>query len=549
MRAIAVPSAPAPLREPIKANITMKTILIKPLLLLAVLSLATSCNDEEFYQLEFPPEFPWQTILEFEKAPVGAYYGLSGNGGGRTIFGHGPLVGEAYADGVQIANPAFGFQPNEDVVQMFQRTTTDAQVSRFDNGIFRSGYFAIGFANGALDFFYAPGNDGLPFPDAGPENNRRIGGELHFVRAYAYYWLARTYAPAYPDETPRLPLRTAQAANFDEAIESALGSTNQIYELILEDLQRAKDLLPERYVEGVHPPIYADGRATSFAASALRAKVLFHMGRYDESLAELNYVIEENGGDFDLSEEPIEAWNKTGVARGKEVIWYYALWAGDGLGGSSNWKHPLRMADYNALNRFASGPGDNGSRYLPTSDHFLQTVGWADDALAETEEAMTDLRYRQLYLRFDPTVDSLSDPRTEFVPDRPYVWGNKYYRAGNRITNFPILRLADMVLLRSIIRAELGSNPDTEGARADLNAVRNRAGLEDFDGSDADLAEAIHDERFKEMAFEGDRLFYLQGIGADIPASSGRPATPSKGGFYIGVPDFETEVNLAYRGG
>ena len=523
-----------------------KVLLVPFMFLVAVLIATTGCNNEEFFELENPPEFPWQSILEFEKAPVGAYYGLTGNGGGRSIFGHGVLAGEVYADGVQIADPTFGFQPDEDVVQMFNRNTTDAQVPVFDNGIFRSGYFAVGFANGALDFFYAPENDGLPFPEGGRENNERIAGELHFIRAYAYYWLVRTYSPAYPDDTPRLPFRTTQATNFDEAIQSELGSTNQIYDFILEDLQRAKELLPQRYVEGVHPTIYADGRANQFAAAALRARVLFHMGRFDEALSELNFVIDENGGDYDLSEEPIAAWNKTGVERGREVIWYYALWAGDGLGGARNWKHPSRMADYNANNRDRSGAEANGDRYLPTSDEFLQSVGWADGNLDETEEARTDLRYQQLFVRFDPATDTLPDPRTEFVPTRPYVWGDKYYQAGNRITNVPLLRLADMVLLRAAIRAGLGSAQDTDGARADLNLIRTRAGLPEFAGSDGELTEAITTERFKEMAFEGDRLFYLQAIGADIPASAGRPAASSTGGYYVGIPDFEVEVNLAY---
>ncbi len=518
-----------------------------PLLLVTLLLATASCDNEEFFELDNPPDFPWQTILEFDKAPIGAYYGLTGDGGGRSIFGAGHLAGEIYADGVQIANPEFGFQPREDAVQMFQHGTSDVQVPFFDNPIYRSGYYAVGFTNGALDFYYGPDGNELPFPEAGVENNRRIAGELHFIRAYAYYWLVRIFSPVYPDDTPRLPFRTAQAANFDEAIRSELGSTNDIYEFILQDLQRAKELLPERYVEGVHPIPYADGRADAFAAAALRAKVLFHMGRFDESLTELDYVIDQNEGDYDLSEEPIEAWNKTGAVRGREVIWYYALWAGDGLGGSSNWKHPSRMAEYNANNRDRSGPAANGSRYLPTSDEFLRTAGWADADLNETEEAANDLRYQQLYLRFDPATDTLPDPRAEFAPTRPYVWGDKYYQAGRRNTNVPILRLADMVLLRAIIRAELGSATDTEGARADLNAVRNRAGLTDFDGTDAELPEAIHTERFKEMAFEGDRLYYLQAIDAEIQATDGRPTAPARGGYYVGIPEFEVEINLAYR--
>ena len=102
------------------------------------------------------------------------------------------------------------------------------------------------------------------------------------------------------------------------------------------------------------------------------------MGRYDEALTELNYVIDQNGGDYDLSEEPIEAWNKTGIARGKETIRYYALWAGDGLGGSSNWKHPRRFREYNAFNRDGNGANTNGTRSVADSEQFLQEAGWMD---------------------------------------------------------------------------------------------------------------------------------------------------------------------------
>ncbi|MEM6378433.1 MAG: RagB/SusD family nutrient uptake outer membrane protein, partial [Bacteroidota bacterium] len=514
----------------------MQSKIFKYLIILLVFAVGTACDNDEFFELDNPPEFPWQSLEEFENAAVGAYYGISGNGGFRTIFAHARLAGELFADGVQIADPSAGFNPQADAEDMYNRVTGEA-IPLLENGVWRSAYFGIGFANGAIDFI--EDNDGTPFPDAGEDASNRLEGELRFVRAYSYYWLARIYAPAYPDATPVLPFRTSQAANFDEAVQSEIGSANDIYDFIVSDLQQAKTLLPERFDEAVHPAAYADGRVNSFGAAALLAKVLFQMGRYDEALTELNYVIDQNGGDYDLSEEPIEAWNKTGIARGKETIWYYALWAGDGLGGSSNWKHPRRFREYNAFNRDGNGANTNGNRYVAASDHFLQEAGWMDDNLGETAEAQQDLRYTQLYLRFD---ESNPDPRTQFTPTRPYVWGNKYYRAGRRNTNLPILRLADMHLLRAIIKAELGSARDAAGARADLNAVRNRAGLSDFEGSDAELPAAIHLERFKEMAFEGDRLYYLQGSGQDIPnGDRGAGTVPSKSPFFAEIPDFEVE--------
>lgn len=511
--------------------------------------LFTGCDNEEYFELERPVQSPWLSLADFDKAPIGAYYGLSGNGGWRTIFAAGRVAGEVFADGAILAPITEGFSTDGDVEQMYARQTGQ-QISFFDNAIFNSAYFAIGNANGGLDFIAE--NEGNPFPEADNQDEvDRIKGELLFVRAYAYYWLAKAYMPAYPDEEKRIPLRLTQATNFEEAQTSDLASTNDLYDLIVKDLREAVELLPEQYVEGVHPAAYADGRVNKFAAAALLAKVLFHMGQYQEALEPLNLVIDQNNGQYTLSEDPIEAWNKTGMNRGSEVIWYYTLWAGDGLGGGSNWKHPGRFEWYNANNRFSSGPETNGGRFIPASDSFLEQVGWQDETGEVTAEALQDKRFNQLFLRLTPSEsgDSLApniypEPNGNFDTERTYVWNNKYYRAGDRITNLPILRLADMYLLRAIIRA---MNGDMAGARNDLNAVRNRAGLEDFAGSDAELEEAIHLERFKEMAFEGDRLYYLQGLRKDIP-SGDRDTGPISwdSPLYSEVPDYEKNVNQAY---
>jgi hypothetical protein len=513
----------------------MKSFKIKNWFIALLVLGLVSCDNEDFFELTNPPEAPWQSLEELEKAPIGAYYTLSGNGGFRVIFSAERIAGEAYADGMNLANAEEGFPIDVDTEEMYNRAIQGTSIALFDNAVFRNSYFAIGHANGALDFIAA--NDGVPFPEEGPDATHRIEGELRFVRALAYFYLARIYCPAYPDDTPRLPFRTNQATNFDEAKTSAIASANDIYDFVVADLVEAKRLLPERYDPTIHPEAYADGRANKFAAAALLAKVYFQMGMYDEALAEANFVIEENGGDYDLSEEPIEAFNKTGPVRGKEVIWHYALWAGDGLGGSSNWKHPRRFAWYNASRERATGLEDNGSRFMVCSDAFLEAAGWQNPDGTESADAANDLRYQQLFIR----VPAGEDPRGQFSTTRDYVWNDKYYRAGDRETNLPILRLADIVLLRAFLRADAGDNA---GARADLNMVRNRAGLDDYDGSDADLISAIHNERWKEMAFEGDRFWYLQGARVDIPAGDrGGSAIPWNSPLYSEIPDFEVELN------
>ena len=525
----------------------MKNFFKRILYISLTFCLLTACDNEEFFELTNPVLDPWLNIDELENAPIGAYYGLTGNAGNRAIFTHGRIAGEAFADGINLATIGEGFNVQADVEDIYNRTTPGTQIELFDNGVFRSGYFGVTFANGALDFITE--NEGNPYPEIGPEPVKRIEGELRFIRAYAYYWLARIYLPPYPNDQKLIPFRTSQATNFDEAITSELASANDIYDLIVSDLVSAKQLLPERFDESLHPDAYADGRANRFAAAALLAKVYFHMGRYDEAAAELDFVIDQNGGDYNLTEDPIEAFNKTGVARGNEVIWYYALWAGDGLGGSSNWKHPGRFSWYNSVNSEAGDPSENESRFMVASDAFLQQVGWMDANLNETPEALADKRYTQLFVRFEPSDASANpEPRSGFKTERPYVWNSKYYQAGDRITNLPILRLADMYLLRAIIRANLGSSLNLAGAREDLNIIRNRAGIGDFAGADSELVNAIHLERFKEMAFEGDRLYYLQGNRMDIPSGDrGSSTVPWDSPFFSQVPDFEVDINEGFE--
>ncbi len=512
------------------------------ILFVGVLTLSfTACDEDEFFELTNPPTSPWLSLLDLEKAPIGAYYGLTGNGGGRAIFTAGTVAAEAFADNTRIASPAEGFDIESDVEDLYNRSHEGAQIGYFDNNIFNSGYFAVGFANGAIGFIEsAEGNN--PFPGENkPYEVDRIRGELYFVRAYAYYWLAKFYLPVYPDDEKRIPFRVSQPLNFEEAIGSDLASANDIYPLIVSDLEMAKSLLPERFDPALHNASYADGRANRFAAAALLAKVHFHMGNYTDALSELNFVIDQNGGDYDLTEDPIEAWNKTGIERGREVIWYYTLWAGDGLGGSSNWKHPLLFSRFNA-NQRAGGPATNGGRYLATSQDFLEAAGWANTDGTENPAALNDLRYTQLFVRYEAG----NDPRTAFNTTQPYVWNNRYYRSAvDRSTNYPVLRLADMYLLRATIHA---MNSDFVDARADLNIVRNRAGIGDFGGTDGQLMDAIMLEKRIEMAFEGDRLYYLQGLQTDIPAGDRTTgAVPYNSNFYSEVPDYEKQVNLAYQ--
>ncbi len=531
---------------------------ISSLAIILMLLAGTACDTEEFLQRENPPEAPWLTARDFERAAIGAYYALSGNAGFAQVFTHRRIVNIVASDEGTFLPDAAG---NTDIETAYARIAGQ-NIGFLNNSVFRSCYNAIGIANSGLGFIES--NNGQPYPfDPNREQVFRIQGELLFVRAFSYWSLAQTYLPPYrpggDNSARRLPKRINLPTSLAEATVSEIFSVDELYQQIRTDLEAAKNLLPERYDESAgHDKSYSDGRATRFSAAALLARVYFQMGMTTEALAELDYVIDQNGGDFDLTEDPIEAFNKDFAGRGKEVVWYYIQYDGDGIG---SWKRPGRFESYNKCDRGCNNGGegrDGGGRTVVLSDAALQQMGWINPDLTETDAARYDKRYTQLMYRYEaPGSDTINgnppEPRfTNFT--RPYVWNNKYYRAatGGK-ANTAVLRLGEMLLTRALLRLNAGN---TQGAADDLNAVRARAWDADAAGAAYTplaagevTAELIHTERLKEMLFEGDRLWYLKAQQIAIPnGDRGAGSVPfDDPGLYYEIPNDELDLNTGFQ--
>ena len=501
---------------------------LKYYILIIIFSLIfSSCDNENFFEPTNPPENPWLNLSEFEKAAAGAYWGGLRSGWDNLIGGP-RLVKTCQSD---IARLLPGTSANIPFSEMYNRIS-DIEINKTINA-FRNSFRMITIANSALDFI--EDNDGNPYPSIGEsdiENNlRRIEGELHFIRGYAYYMMSTIHLPAYEiggsnDGEKILPIRTQFDDNLEGAKSPELGTTQEIYDLMVSDFKLAKELLPERFDPALHHPSYEQGRANRFAASAMLARIYFMMGMENEALSELDYVIDQNGGDYDLSEDPIEAFNRDDETRGKEVIWY-AYYA-DPIKTSGNTLEltSMTLQSYSATNGGLTWPEGYARitwNQFALSYAALEQVGWMVDPdngdYSLTDEALEDKRFLQLYKKLEPyNPDPEADPSVyETVYSQvttPVVWSDKYYRGkttGFR-TNLPLIRLAEMYLTRSLLRLR---NGDTSGATSDLNAVRNRAGIGDLEGTITE--DDIHNERIKELAFEGDRTDYLRSAKLDIP--------------------------------
>jgi hypothetical protein len=479
-----------------------------------LLFLHAGCNDEAFFDLTNPPEFPWLNMNELELGVVSPYkIAMQSSWGGHFGIAN-RVMQDIVTDQAQLAPGTSSDYPFNELY--FRRT--DVPVGRIDDS-FNAAYLTIGTANAVLDFLYA--NDREPYKSmtsTDRQNIDRMEGELLFMRAYAYYELCIMNAPppgASGFETYQiLPLRLTFPTNAAEATQAEYVPASRIYTLVVDDLKKARTLLPEAYIAGVHHPSYEFGRATRYAAAAMLARVYFHLGEHELALEALDYVI---SGPFALDQDPIEAFNRSDASKGNEVIWY-GLYYDDIMGYTPKDPTLCNFSDYRAVN---GGRGDDlkrgGWHQFPMSHALLRQIGWMDGSLNETPEALGDKRYLQLYYRLegnngDPDADPAVYEQQYPQIKTPNVWVDKYYRGPDgQFTNVPVLRLAEMLLTRAIIALRAG---DAAQALADVNTVRQRAGLEPLP---VVTEQDIHNERIKELGFEGDRLRYLQGLQRAIP--------------------------------
>jgi len=519
-----------------------------------------ACSDE-FFELTNPPEFPWLTVSEFERAAVSPYNYSFFSGWGGEFFMTDRVFRECMTDVVYRIPGASANFP----IDVIYNRQTDIDDGR-NQGSFSAGYKAIGLINTALDFYEQ--YDGDPFPDASGDdkvhNVDRIAGELHFMRAFAY--LHHCYRHAPPPGTPGfskekiLPYRVS-FTDAEAATNARFVSTDTIYDQIERDLQAALELLPEKYVEGLHHPSYAYGRADKNTARALLSRVYFQTGQWELAKEQIDALIAS--GAYSLDQDPIEAFNRSDVSRGNEVIWQSINY--DEAHGQTVVPKDATLftfLDYRAIN---GGLGEYFRRSTwhtySMSNAVAKQLGWMDEAGNVTPAALRDKRYTQLFYRLEGNRGIVDDDPKVYEQQytqvkEPRIWGNKYFRGPDGMhTNVPVIRLAELYLTRSIIRYTEG---DLSGAADDLNVVRTRAWDESVAGAtyassdqfvttESITAEMIHLERMRELAFEGDRLTYLQALVLPIPAgertNTGEVPFPYNG-MYWTIPQKELDFKL-----
>lgn len=335
-----------------------------------------------------------------------------------------------------------------------------------------------------------------------PTMKNNLLGEAHYLRAYYYFRLVRVFAG--------VPITTEVIDNSDSwGVPRA--STEQVYNLILEDLTKANYMLPVRSVMKAEDL----GRATKGAAQAMLLKVNLYMAS-----PYWNKQLTEDAATYYAA---AKQWGDSIIASGE-----YSL--------CPNYEDNFTLAGENGPEsifeiQYMEVPwGDYGEGFGFTAGSFTQILtrsrssliggGWGFNHPTQNlydEFEAGDIRRDVAIL--NPADSLIETPSVEIYLGSRYL-NNKYgmYRdpaaqGGGfgkwslHATRGPLnnrqIRYADVLLMYA--EACLGAG-DEASARAYINKVRQRVGLADV--ATADNATLRHERRV-ELAMEGHRWFDL----------------------------------------
>lgn len=312
----------------------------------------------------------------------------------------------------------------------------------------------------------------------------RLKGEALFMRAFFYFDLARVYGYEPGKEVDgwnlSVVLRTEPVVGFSAADLRERATNREVYDLMIEDLKAAIDLLP----------VAARGTANAYraskgAAEALLARVYLYDSKFTEAAAMASQAMATAGF----------ANDGTGLLTTANYVSAFSTYPNP----EALFEIEIRSNDWSTVDGVNNGMASMAANVLPSAQ-FIVTA--SNELMAAYETG--DIR-KTAWTQTTRTGSSA-------VVFRSNKWlGSK----GDFLQNLPIIRGSELYLIRAEARYRTN---DAAGARADLNALRSRRGLGPVATTLAgnDLFNQILKERRLEFVLEGHRWYDLKRNGLDI---------------------------------
>ena len=352
-------------------------------------------------------------------------------------------------------------------------------------------------------------------------------GQAHTLRAMIYFDLVRLYGRPYTEDQGAslgVPKITEVLGVYDQPTRNTV---KEIYTLILEDLEAAKDIITKPTTASTL--IATNGTMNYYGNRAILARVLLYMGNYADALIAAEEVI--NCGRY--SPYSNAQWTSSWSAEfGSESIFELGIYVDEA--------DLLRTSLGYYLTREGKVTGASG--YFMASDSFLARLG----------EDANDVRWSVME-RDESSTTRLGSCLKYTGID------NKGDKGSMSAVNIKVIRLSEIYLIAAEA-ALLSPTPNKTLAAQYLQEIRKRApGLAAATASNIDI-DMILDERSKEFFMEGHRFFDMMRHGKSITFNDDflqgaisetlRPQTIQPN-FYktiLPIPKAEMDANPAIRG-
>lgn len=299
-------------------------------------------------------------------------------------------------------------------------------------------------------------------------------GEARFLRAYSYFMLVQYYG--------NIPLATSSDYRVNNTLSRS--PVTEINDFIISELEEAEILLPDGY--GVFGGVRT--RVTKQAAQALSSRQYLYRKNWAKAIEKSSLLIGNNL--FSLPE------NFDDVLKSNSPESIFELWFSSQSAGTFNYT--------------AQSFVPNTSLPNPATPGFLPSDKLVNAFENNTVTSMPDKR-KTAFIRFQP------------IPSPGYNYLFKYRDRATNTDQPKFFRLAEQYLIRAEARAQL----DLPGAADDIDAIRLRAGLTKTDAvSPSQLLDAVAQERFVELCFEGHRWpDLIRTEKADVVLGAYKPTT------------------------
>ena len=288
-----------------------------------------------------------------------------------------------------------------------------------------------------------------------------LQGQLLALRAIAYFDLLENYSKVYDANDP---LGVPLVLKSDPLGKPARNTVGEVMTQIETDLSTAKGLLPNVTVAN-----FSDTVMNKINIAAYQARIALYKKDYAAAIT--------------YSSEVISSGVKP-LASGAD---FAGIWTDDNF---DETLFRVRYSNSSTIGQLWTTTG--GQIYIAPSDKLVASYN-ADD------------------IRLETYIGTLSAGNN-------YV--NKFFTSsrGGRVVDIKACRIAEMYLIRAEAYAK-NATPDLTKGAADLNTLR-AARIDGYTpetfASASDLVTAVLNERFKELCFEGFRLYDLKRNGLPV---------------------------------